>query len=176
MKEPIDFDINRMAQFGIAAMLPGMQHMLDQMQAVVDRYRELLGQVQMAGPKRGRPAKRETAVVSSHSEGQKAWWNSLTPEARTAENERRATKRAKTMRKNAAAAFAAAGASAGAVIRQVRGTDAGISATGLTLRGTPKKRHPRDPAHPDHAAWVVRMAAGKAAAQAARNGHQQAAQ
>ena len=57
-------DTNTLAGFGAAALIPGMQHMLDVMQAVISEHRALLAQLQASGgitieaPKRrGRPRK-----------------------------------------------------------------------------------------------------------------------
>lgn len=71
---------------GRAALLPGMRYMLEQMQAIVDEFRQTLAALQNGNsvdesqankPKRGRPPK-------------SGYWASMTPEQRSAEMKRRA--------------------------------------------------------------------------------------
>ena len=83
-------------QMGIAAMIPGMQHMIDLMQRELDAMRAQLAQAQNGGSaldavrkyKRGMPlwVEEEFARKSKATGG---WWAKLTPEERSAEMKRR---------------------------------------------------------------------------------------
>jgi hypothetical protein len=77
--------------FGMAALLPGMQHMLNRMQKELDDFRQglLAAQNGQAPIKRGRGRPRkEQSDQAGHTSGNKAWAN-LTPEQRSAEMRRR---------------------------------------------------------------------------------------
>ena len=106
-------DETTFAALGMAALLPGMQHMLTLMQESLDQMRAALnvtqnGAASNPAPERGRPA---------GSKNRRYGWSD-DPEERKAEMARR-------------------------------------------MAGTPKKPavklHPRDAAHPEHAAWVRKM-------------------
>lgn len=79
-------------QAGIAAMLPGMVHMLALMQAEIDRMREMLGYAQANGaaPKRGR-LKIEISPegMAAKKRASSSYWAKMTPEKRSAEMRRR---------------------------------------------------------------------------------------
>lgn len=114
MKATTDF-----AQMGIAALLPGMQYAVDQMQKVLNDMREALGAPQNGRPPakgkqggwekmtsaqrslemkrrelaRDKKAKRPGAGGASHSLTQKAYWAGMTAAERSAEMKRRLAKR-----------------------------------------------------------------------------------
>jgi hypothetical protein len=112
-------DVTKYAHMGMAALLPGMMHMLDMMQRQIDEFRARLNGAQ-AQPRRvegatklGRPRKNVEAVEGRASSGWPA-----DPEERRAEMRRRQ-----------------------AVAKAKRTA----------------KLHPRDAAHPGHAAWVEKI-------------------
>lgn len=112
MKTSTDF-----AQMGIAALLPGMQYAVDQMQKVLDDMREALDALQNGRPpakgkqggwekmtaaqrslemKRRKLAREKNAKrrgAAGHSLNQKAYWASMTAAERSAEMKRRVAKR-----------------------------------------------------------------------------------
>lgn len=91
-------------QMGMAALLPGMQYALDQMQKIVDDFREQLATLQNGGGKK---------TIRIKDEKKSAYWANMTAEERSQEVKRRMTMRTKL--------------------------------------------HPRDPAHPNHQAWLTRV-------------------
>jgi hypothetical protein len=118
--------------FGMAALLPGMQHMLDEMQNVLNTFRENLEAAQAPGKKRGRPRKiviEDTEAVKK-SRRSAGYWAKMTPEQRSAEMKRRA-----------------------AVIVAKGGKSV------ILPRGG--KLHPRDPRHPGHEAWLAKLRAAQ---------------
>src|SRR5579864_8396008 len=65
-------DLGQFAQMGIAALLPGMQHMLTLMQKACDEQRELLTALQgitpaTEAPRRGRPPGVKNTVIGGNS-------------------------------------------------------------------------------------------------------------
>jgi hypothetical protein len=76
------------SQMGMAALLPGMQYLADQMQAVLDEFRAALAAAQAApmnGIKRGRPPQADGPRPSI--------WSQMTAVQRSAEMKRRIAKR-----------------------------------------------------------------------------------
>jgi hypothetical protein len=79
-----DNNATNYAKMGVAALLPGMVHMLERMQAEIDSMRAFLGVVDehttiAPMPKRSRP----------HSNAVKSYWAQMTPEERQIEMKRR---------------------------------------------------------------------------------------
>jgi hypothetical protein len=79
------------AKMGVAALLPGMVHMLERMQSEIDSMRAFLGVVDehttiAPMPKRSRPHNKKSHAV-------KGYWAKMTPEERQVEMARRVKKR-----------------------------------------------------------------------------------
>jgi hypothetical protein len=68
--------MNNYEKFGIAAMIPGMQHMIDLMQSELDKMRRVISED-------------TDDVKDSYSAPQKKYWAKMTPEERSAEVIRR---------------------------------------------------------------------------------------
>jgi hypothetical protein len=73
-------------KLGIAAMIPGMQHMIDLMQQELDRMREMLVDNPVEDKKIERDKKIRGAKMSNHM---KKYWAKMTPEQRSKEFARR---------------------------------------------------------------------------------------
>jgi hypothetical protein len=73
------------AKMGMAAMLPGMAHMVSLMQRALDEMREALGQAQGAPRKLGRP--RKDTLSEARAEASRSGWPS-DPEERSREMKR----------------------------------------------------------------------------------------
>lgn len=117
-------------QMGRAALVPGMQHMIELMQAQLDEFRRALGQLQepvRRGP--GRP-KVDHVDPEVRSRGSASYWAKMTPEERSAEMRRRQQ--------------VAAGLKPGRKMPP-------------KAEAKPLKMHPRDPRHPGHGAWLKTM-------------------
>lgn len=71
-------------KMGRAALIPGMQYMLDEMQQLLDKFREYLN---------GEEPKKRGPKAGSLS----TYWSKMTPEERSAEMVRRMNKRKKTL-------------------------------------------------------------------------------
>ena len=116
---------------GIAAFLPGMQHMIDTMQRQLDHYRSMIRALEngggpVAAKRRGRPpgaankpkqltaapaaapaaAKKRGGTSPQRIAGIKSYWANMTAEERSAEMRRRTNRRMRTLKakKRAAAA------------------------------------------------------------------------
>jgi hypothetical protein len=70
--------------FGIAALLPGMQHMVDLMQEQLDQFREQLEAAQTSKKRIGRPP-----GSVNKAQGPASFWAKMTPEQRRIEGQRR---------------------------------------------------------------------------------------
>ena len=81
-------DETRYAAMGVAALIPGMQHMLDRMQAELDDMRAQLGRLdqQRLATRRVRKPDRPK---SSFSKGMTSFWGRMTADERSAEIIRR---------------------------------------------------------------------------------------
>ena len=130
-------DTTSYAQMGIAALLPGMTHMVELMQGELDRMRAMLAGMQNGNgakrPSRGtdeyraydREAHRRARARKKSDPGglnakdkpiRDSYWASMTAEERSAEMKRR-----------------------------------------QAIAAGKKKLHPRDVAHPEHAAWAAKL-------------------
>lgn len=76
------------ARMGMAAMLPGMVHLLELMQAEVDRFRQLLEQAAAPKKRLGRPPK-ESYPPQERSSKIANYWAGMTPAERKREMKRR---------------------------------------------------------------------------------------
>jgi len=120
---------------GLAAMLPGMQHMITLMQRELDNMRAALARVQ------ARQAGHEEAPTHAEKSRRQAvvgYWAKMSPEERSAEMRRRGMVR--TGKK-------------GAKGKKQKHAQYGQ----LTTTGQPVKMHPRDPRHPGHDAWLAKL-------------------
>jgi hypothetical protein len=85
---------DKFAQMGMAALLPGMQHMLDLMEDHLKTFRAALAHAQSNGASSNgtepeEPKKRGRPPGLSNSDRSKSYWGKMTPEERTAEMSRR---------------------------------------------------------------------------------------
>jgi len=123
-------------EMGIAAMLPGMQHMITLMQRELDAMRATLARVQ-ARKSGETPLEEETErkhrYNPSSGVAQRNYWARMTPEQRRAEMKRR-----------------------GMVKKGVRKPKAKASRAKVDV----SKLHPRDARSPKHAAWLETMRQG----------------
>ena len=128
-----DKKTNEYIQMGIAALLPGMQYLIDKMQAQIDDFRQELARLQGTQPKKlGRPPKERPQNVESpaRSRGSASYWAKMTPKERSAEMRRRQQ--------------VAAGVKPGRKMPP-------------KAEAKPLKLHPRDPRHPGHAAYLKNL-------------------
>jgi hypothetical protein len=132
------------AAMGLAALIPGMQHMLVLMQAQLDGMRVQLAALQggeripssnyfKAPGKIGRPPGAKNKPKADNS-----YWDSMTPEERSAEITRRMMVRRGEVQPTAHTA-------------QVRARKAAAAEVDLD------KLHPRDKRSPRHAAWLKKI-------------------
>jgi hypothetical protein len=76
-------------QMGLAALLPGMQHMLTLMQRELDSMKAQLSDLQTGAPRRGRPLKGESLNLNGKPLARKSPWANTTAEERSVEMKRR---------------------------------------------------------------------------------------
>ena len=116
---------------GIAAMLPGMQHMITLMQRALDDMRATLARVQDRKANYEEEAGEATEATGNPvMSAQKKYWAAMTPKERAAEMRRR-----------------------GMMGRAKKQPTTGK----LTKRGVPAKMHPRDPRHPGHEEYIRKL-------------------
>lgn len=82
---------SKYAQMGLAALLPGMQYMIEQMQCLLDEQRALLARLQDDS----QPGEKSLSVNRKRRAGAKNAWSGMTAEERSREMKRRIRMRAK---------------------------------------------------------------------------------
>jgi hypothetical protein len=164
---------DRFSEMGMAALLPGMQYMVDQMQAELDRLKQTLQAFQHyrseadsgAAPRRGRPPGSKNSA-----------WAGMTAAQRSAEMQRRqgiaAERRAAglgpTRQPSKGMSWANMNAQersiemrrrmAVARERRAQGLKPPTNAEkGRARRALAAPSHPRDPRHPGHAQWLAKI-------------------
>ena len=168
---PSEPTINDYSQWGMAAVIPGLQHAIDTMQEHLDQIRlqlhAAMGRkisnttqtiafvpapvaVEQPAPRVKRKyVKRAAAPVQPRKRdgsGIAQYWANMTPAQRKAEMHRRQAKGLGTPSKAATTTRAAVDAA-----RTARAARAAKPAVKL------EPRHPRDPRHPGHAAWRIKL-------------------
>lgn len=127
-------------QMGIAALIPGMQHLAasieEFMEKELGKMRAMLAAAQRAAVGSARDYLEEE-TLSRKPDGRGGYWQSMTPEERSAEGKRRAKKGRATKAKKARKARKA--------------KTAEIEAP----------RHPSDPRHPGHDQWIANLRASQ---------------
>src|SRR5262245_53319583 len=118
---------------GIAAMIPGMQLMLDLMQQQLDEYRHELDQVQQNGQ------------PNRFAKAGKARWAGMTAAERSAEGHRMRNKQPKNPTMTSYWAQMTPAERSQEVKRR------------MAMRKPVVKLHPRDAAHPEHKKWIAKM-------------------
>lgn len=119
-------------QMGMAALIPGMQFMLDRMQQELDELRQVLAGIQKKNEQPGDDepvADLEEFLYQRKSKSSKGYWYSMTPKQRSAEMKRRA--KVSLEKKQAASAA---------------GEEIDVN-----------KLHPRDKRSPRHKKWLAMM-------------------
>jgi hypothetical protein len=137
-----------LSQMGAAALLPGLQHALDMLNTLVAEYRGFLAQHQMSESlltgvkRRGRPPGRpnKVATITDLTKAGKplkgSYWANLTPAQRSAEMKRR--------------------------MRVTAGLEEKRPRKASRKAKTSTSNHPRNPDHPEHAAWAAKLKAANA--------------
>ena len=180
MKKPEpSSEITEYAAMGMAAMLPGMIHARELLDRRIQEMQAQLAALQSGGGAKKQQQRDGTKI--------RAYWASMTPEERSAEMTRRSMvgrrhispegraniaeaqrKRwAKTKDARVARASAAAKARWSKMTKKERSAEfkrnVGKKNADAALQKLKPANHPRDPQHPQHAAWIEKM---KAAAKA----------
>lgn len=177
-------------QMGIAAMIPGMQHMIDLMQRELDSMREQLAQAQNGGNarsflnerKRGRPPKLiegsfrvdgESAAAKEFSRKSRAsssFWAKMSAEERSAEMRRRGMVRKDSRKAKLSADKASSSSRKGYWASMSPEERKAEMRRRIEVRDKKwaeeaalEKLHPRDPRSPKHAAWIEKMRAANKA-------------
>jgi hypothetical protein len=137
-----DNDIATYAQMGIAAMLPGMVHAVEILQAQIDAFK-----ARLAGLQNGHAPEQSRRSVANGQNSQK-YWSKLTPQQRKAEMRRRFLKGQRKKDQKAKATI----------------TRAEWKAEKPTVKMAKPKQpnHPANQNHPGHAAWLAKVQAARA--------------
>ena len=96
-------DITKFGKFGLAALLPGMQYMLDLMQKELDQYRQALQETEEKPKSTRKPVVQlVNGKENDKLTGPRSYWYKMTAEQRSAEMARRMKVRDKNLAKRAA--------------------------------------------------------------------------
>lgn len=170
-------------QMGIAAMIPGMQHMIDLMQRELDSMRAQLAQAQNSGSARGFMEERKRGpgrpkLIEGNFEADDAakefqrksrasssFWARMSPEERSAEMRRRGARRKDRRQGRGGDHYGKVSAGAkgywAKMTKEERRAEVQRRAEVRNKKwaedANVEKLHPRDPRSPKHEAWLKKM-------------------